>query len=55
MGRVLRPGDGGLIALSAADGVVLRTNTGHMSCGWRDSEGGGGTCLWSEDLPGGSP
>ena len=53
--EVLRPGDGGLIAVSAADGIVLRTNAPSMACGWRDASGAGGLYLWREDLPGSAP
>ncbi len=49
--RLLRPGDGGLIAIDAAGGVVLRTNAPSMSCAWRDAGGRGGFCLWREELP----
>jgi beta-aspartyl-peptidase (threonine type) len=49
--RVLKPGDGGLIALDASGKAVLRTNAESMSCAWRDSAGGGGFYLWKEEFP----
>ena len=52
--EVLRPGDGGLIALSAADGIVLRSNSASMSCAWRDAAGGGGFYLWRDEQPAGA-
>ncbi len=50
--RVLRPGDGGLIAVDAAGRVVLRTNAASMSCAWRDADGAGGFRLWREEMLG---
>lgn len=49
--RVLRPGDGGLIAVDATGAVVMRTNSQSMSCAWRDSGGGEGFCLWRKEMP----
>jgi beta-aspartyl-peptidase (threonine type) len=49
--QVLRPGDGGLIAVSAAHAVVMRTNAPSMACGWRDASGAGGLCLWKDEIP----
>ena len=45
---ILRPGDGGLIALDAAGRMSLRTNTGSMPRAWADSAGEAGTAIWDE-------
>ncbi len=47
--QVLRPDDGGIIAISRTGDLVLLRNTEAMSRGWSDSTGNRGIAIW--DLP----
>lgn len=50
LSNVLRPGDGGLIAVDAKGNMVLETNTKTLTRGWSDWKGNRGVAIWEDPL-----
>ncbi|MBA2113544.1 isoaspartyl peptidase/L-asparaginase family protein [Bremerella alba] len=45
---VLKPGEGGVIAIDGHGNISLEYNTGSMSRAWADSTGSRGTAIWED-------
>lgn len=50
LSKVLKPGDGGIIAIDRSGKIVLKFNTGAMSRAWSSSSGDRGLAIWDEPL-----
>lgn len=48
--KVLKPGDGGLIAIDHEGNMALQYNTGSMNRAWSDSKGNRGVAIWAKPL-----
>lgn len=47
---VLKPGDGGIIAVDREGNMALKYSTGSMNRAWSDSQGNRGVAVWAEPL-----